>query len=100
MIGVLESQVRVIRAAADLVEQAGMPGLAVLPGPDEIVIQVPAGSGSAAERAARVEALAALAGCEAVREDRPGPGLGWVTARGLFAGWPVRVYTPGEGGAS
>ena len=37
----LAAHVRLIRAAADLVEQAGIDGLAVWPEPDEIVIQVP-----------------------------------------------------------
>lgn len=91
MIGVLQAQVRVIRSAADFVEQAGLEDLAVMPGPDEIVIQVPCGCGSAAEREARVAALAALAGCEPVRGRD-----GWITARGLFDGCPVRVYTPGD----
>jgi hypothetical protein len=100
MIAVLEAQVRVIRAAADLVERAGIADLAVMPGPDEIVIQVSSSFGAAAERAAAVEALAALAGCEAVREDRPGASRGRITARGLFAGCPVRVYTAGEEGPS
>jgi hypothetical protein len=96
MTPVLAAQVRIIRAAADLVEQSGIEDLAVCPGPDEIVIQVPGCCGSAAERAARVAALAALAGCEPAPEHRPGATRGWITARGLFAGHPVRVYTPVE----
>jgi hypothetical protein len=97
---VLAFQVRVIRAAADFVEQAGVEDLCVLPGTDEIVIQVPGSSGSTAERAATVAALAALAGCEPVPGRRPGATRGWITARGLFAGFPVRIYTAVPGDAS
>ena len=37
----LAAHARLIRAAADLLEQAGIPGLAIWPGPDQIQIQVP-----------------------------------------------------------
>jgi hypothetical protein len=96
MTAVLAAQVAIIRAAAALVEQSGIEDLAVCPGPDEIVIQVPGYSGSPAERAARVAALAALAGCEPAPDRRPGATRGWLTARGLFAGLPVRIYTRTE----
>jgi hypothetical protein len=93
MTAVLAAQVAIIRAAAALVEQSGIEDLAVCPGPDEIVIQVPGYSGSPAERAARV---AALAGCEPAPDRRPGATRGRLTARGLFAGLPVRIYTRTE----
>ena len=94
MTPVLAGQVRIIRAAADLAGQSGIEDLAVCPGPDEIVIQVPGYCGSPAERAARVAVLAALAGCEPAPDHRDGATRGWLTARGLFAGCPVRIYTP------
>jgi len=100
MTPVLAAQVKIIRAAADLVERSGIEDLAVMPGPDEIVIQVPGYCGTPAERAARVTALAALAGCEAAPDTRHGATRGWVTARGLFAGHPVRIYTPAGGDPS
>ena len=85
---------RLIRAAADLIEQAGIPGLAVWPEPDEIVIQVPEASGDAPSRAARVARLAALTGCEPAPDPHPGRTQGWIHARGRFAGHPVHIFTP------
>lgn len=90
----LAAQLRIIRAAADLLEQAGIENLDIGPSREEIVIQVPSCAGSPAERAAAVTALAALAGCEPARDHRPGLTRGWIFARGLFAGHPVRIYTP------
>ena len=90
----LAAHVRLIRAAADLIEQAGIPGLALYPEPDEIVIQVPETSGDAASRAARVARLAALAGCQPAPDPSPGTTRGWLHARGTFAGHPVHVFTP------
>jgi hypothetical protein len=84
---------RVIRAAARLVEQAGIPGLAVYPEPGRIVIQVP-GNGPVHARAAIVARLAAVAGCEPGTDDRPGITQGWLTADGAFAGHPVHVFAP------
>ena len=90
----LAAHVRMIRAAADLIEQAGIPGLAVWPEPDEIVIQVPEASGDAPSRAARVARLAALTGCEPAPDPHPGRTQGWIHARGRFAGHPVHIFTP------
>jgi hypothetical protein len=85
----LAGHVRLIRAAADLVEQAGIDGLAVFPWPDEIVIQVPEASGDAPSRTRKAARLAAIAGCQAAR----GPD-GRIHARGRFAGCPVHIYAP------
>ena len=90
----LAAHVRLIRAAADLVEQAQIAGLAVWPEQDEIIIQVPEHAGDAPARAAAVARLAALAGTQPAPDHRPGPTRGWITARGLFAGHPVRIFTP------
>jgi len=90
----LAAHVRLIRAAADLVEQAGIAGLAVWPEPDEIVIQVPEHAGDLPERAAAVALLAALTGTQPAPDPYPGETRGWIQARGLFAGHPVRIYTP------
>lgn len=91
----LAAQVALIRAAADLIEQAGTEDVSFSPSGDgEIVIQVPCHCGDPAGRAAKVAALAALAGCEPAPQHRPGPTQGWLCARGLFAGHPVRIYTP------
>jgi hypothetical protein len=90
----LAAHVRLIRAAADLVEQAGIPGLAVWPEPDEIVIQVPEHAGDTPARAGQVARLAALTGCAPEPDPRPGRTQGWICARGQFAGHPVHIFTP------
>jgi hypothetical protein len=90
----LAAHARLIRAAADLLEQAGIPGLAIWPGPDQIEIQVPGHCGDLTSRAAAVARLAVLTGCEPARDPCPGPAQGWIHARGTFAGHPVHIYTP------
>ena len=92
--GPLAGYVRLIRAAADLIEQAGVPGLTLFPWQDEIVIQVPEAAGDAAARIRSVARLAALAGCQAAPCPGPGGTRDRVSARGEFAGHPVHVYTP------
>ena len=92
--GTPDSHVRLIRAAADLIEQAGIPGLTLFPWPDEIVIQVPEASGDQAARIRSVTRLAALAGGEAASCAGPGGVPARISARGQFAGHPVHVYTP------
>jgi hypothetical protein len=89
----LAAHVRLIRAAADLVERSGIGGLALCPGPDEIVIQVPQAIGDAAARARTVARLAGLTGGTAAPDPRPGGTQGWIRAAGVFAGHPVRIYT-------
>ena len=89
----LDAHVRLIRDAADLVERSGIPGLALSPGPDEIVIQVPQATGDAAARARAVARLADLTGGTAAPDPRPGGTQGWIRAAGVFAGHPVRIYT-------
>lgn len=89
----LDAHVRLIRDTADLVEQAGIPGLALCPDQDEIVIQVPQAIGGAAARAAAVARLAGLTGGTAASDPRPGRTQGWIRAAGVFAGHPVRIFT-------
>jgi hypothetical protein len=89
----IAAHARVIRDAADLIEQAGIPGLAVYPEPGRIVIQVPE-NGPVPARAAIVARLAAACGCEPGTDDRPGATQGWLTADGAFAGHPVHVFAP------
>jgi hypothetical protein len=90
----LAAHVRLIRAAADLVEQAGIAGLAIWPGPGEIVIQVPEHAGDVPSRTAAVAQLAAIAGARPGPDLHPGPTCGWIGACGQFAGHPVHIYTP------
>jgi hypothetical protein len=90
---VTAAHARIIRAAADLIEQAGIPGLAIYPEPGRIVIQVPE-SGPVPSRAASVARLAAITGCKPGTDARPGITQGWLTADGTFAGHPVHVFAP------
>jgi hypothetical protein len=92
--GALAAHARLIRAAADLIEQAGIDGLAIYPEPGQIVIQVPEHSGNIPARIAAIGLLAALAGCTPQPEAQPGKTHGWLHARGTFAGHPVHVYAP------
>jgi hypothetical protein len=89
----LDAHVRLIRDSADLVERSGIPGLALHPWPDEIVIQVPETLGDITARAAAVARLADLTGGTAAADPRPGTTRGWIRAAGVFAGHPVRIYT-------
>jgi hypothetical protein len=90
----LAAHVRLIRAAADLIEQAGIDGLAVYPEPDVIMIQVPEDLGGIRARVAGITRLAALAGCQPEPEPLPGRTQGWLHARGTFGGHPVHVFAP------
>jgi hypothetical protein len=90
----LAAHVRLIRAAADLIEQAGIPGLTLYPEPGEIVIQVPGTAGDAPSHTASITRLAALTGCEPAPDPRPGRTHGWLNARGTFAGHPVHIFAP------
>jgi hypothetical protein len=92
--GPLAGHVKLIRAAADLVEQAGIPGLSLHPWQDEIIIQVPETLGDVTARAGAVARLAALTGGTAAADPQPGRTQGWIRARGQFAGHPVQVYAP------
>ena len=90
----LAAHVLLIRAAADLIEQAAIPGLALYPEPGVIVIQVPEASGGIPSRTGTVARLAALTGCEPAPDPCPGRTQGWLNARGTFAGHPVHIFTP------
>lgn len=89
----LAAQAHALRAAAALIEHAGIAGLA-LTIDDQITIQVPAHLAGPAARTAAVALLAAAIGGTAVRDDRPSSRTyGWVRADGQLAGHAVRVFT-------
>lgn len=93
----LAAQAHALRAAATLIEQAGIAGLSLTIG-DDILIQVPERLAPPAARAAAVAWLAAAARGTARRDDRPGScTCGWVLADGQFAGHAVRIFTAIEG---
>jgi hypothetical protein len=90
----LAAQAHALRAAAALIERAGITGLSLTIDTGLICIQVPAGLASPAARAAAVARLADATGGQAARDITPGPTFGWVFARGQLAGHPVRIFTP------
>ena len=87
------AQAHALRAAAALIERAGIAGLSLTIGAD-ILIQVPERLAPPAARAAAVAWLAAATGGRASRDARPGSGTrGWVVADGQLAGHAVRIFT-------
>jgi hypothetical protein len=89
----LAAQAHALRAAAALIERAGIAGLS-LTIDDEITIQVPASLAGPGARTAAVARLAAATGAQAARNTRPGQTCGWVRADGQLAGHRVHVFTP------
>jgi hypothetical protein len=87
---------RLFRAAADLMEQAGVPGLDVScsPGRNEITIRVPEDCGDIRSRVAVADRLAAFIGGESAPVPSFGERCDWISAAGRFAGHSVQVYTP------
>jgi hypothetical protein len=93
-----------MRAAAAVIEQAGLAGLQVRCYRGHVCIQVSQHDGDAAVRADRVAALARLIGASPVQRDsRAAPAAFWEAA-GHAAGAEVEVFTalavrPAPGGA-
>jgi hypothetical protein len=86
-------QAHALRAAAVLIEQAGLAGLS-LTIDDLITIQVPAHLADPVWRAEAVAVLAAAAdGGPPRRDTRPGATRGWIFADGQAAGHAVRIFT-------
>ena len=89
----LAAQAHALRAAAALIERAGITGLSLTIDDSQITIQVPAHLAGPAVRTAAVARLAAATGAHAARDARPGPTCGWIHASGQLAGHPVRIVT-------
>jgi hypothetical protein len=90
----LAAQAHALRAAAALIERAGIAGLSLTIDDDRITIQVPQHLAAPAARAAAVAHLAAATGGRACRDARPGSRTnGWVLADGQLAGHAVRIFT-------
>jgi hypothetical protein len=83
----LAAQAHALRAAAILIERAGIPGLSLTIDEQHISIQVPEFLAGPGARTAAVALLAAAVGAEASAAGR------WVTADGDLAGHPVRIFT-------
>jgi hypothetical protein len=86
----LAAQAHALRAAAALIERAGIPGLHLTIYLGQITIQVPSDLAGPDARTAAVSLLAAAAGGQAAADGR------WVRADGDLAGHPVHVFTPIE----
>jgi hypothetical protein len=84
----------VIRAAADLVEQAGVGGLAVSCHRDRIVIHVGERDGDPQARAQMIAAVAAVLGCVPAQFDSRSPADAWLEAAGQIRGVPAEIFTP------
>jgi hypothetical protein len=89
----LAAQAHALRAAAAFIEQAGIPGLSLTIGQDQITIQVPVDLAGPAARTAAVTLLACAAGGHAARVTRPGPTRGWINADGQIAGHHAHIFT-------
>jgi len=90
----LAAQAHALRAAAALIERAGVAGLSVTID-DQITIQVPVSLAGPAARAAAVARLAAVTGGTTARDDRPASRTrGWIHASGQVAGHAIRIFTP------
>ena len=83
-----------MRAAATLIESAGIAGLSVTCDDAQVSIQVCEDLGDPATRAALVARLAAVIGATAVRADSAGSPLSWVRADGAIGGLRVHAFTP------
>ncbi len=86
----LAAQAHALRAAAAFIEHAGIAGLSLTIGADQITIQAPACLAGPAARTAAVAVLAAAAGGQPSRDTAPGSRTyGWVSADGHA----VRIFT-------
>ncbi len=85
---------RVLRAAADLVEQAGIGGLPVSCRRGRILVHVAEQDGNPQARAKTVAAVAGVLGCVPSQFDSRDPAGAWLEAAGQISGVPAEVVTP------
>jgi hypothetical protein len=84
----------VIRAAADLVEQAGVGGLSVSCCRGRILIQITERDGDGPQRAAMVAAVAGVLGRVPAQASSHVSAAAWLEAAGQVCGVPAEVFTP------
>ncbi|MEU4235664.1 hypothetical protein AB0F17_66360 [Nonomuraea sp. NPDC026600] len=87
------TQVTALRRLADLLATTSLPTLHLTIG-DDVVIQVGAHLGEAAERTAMVTHLAALMGLAPAGYDPDSHLADWIGAQGNWAGHRIHVFTP------
>ena len=83
-----------IRAAADLVEQAGAGGLSVSCHRGRILIHVAECDGDGPQRATMVAAVAGVLGCVPAQTSSHASADAWLEAAGQVSGVPAEVFTP------
>ena len=93
VIGQAATTAAAMRAAAALIESAGICGLSVTCDSDQVSIQVGEDLGDPAMRAGLVARLAAVIGATAVRADCAASPLSWIRADGALSGLRVRAFT-------
>jgi len=93
VIGQVATTAAAMRAAATLIESAGIAGLSVTCDEGQIAIQVCEDLGDPAVRAGMIARLATAIGGTAVRADSAGSPVSWVRAEGAIAGLRVRAFT-------
>jgi hypothetical protein len=93
VLGQVATTAAAMRAAAALIESAGIAGLSVTCDASQISIQVGEHLGDAARRAALVTRLAAALGTTAVRADSTASPAAWVRADGAISGLRACVFT-------
>jgi hypothetical protein len=93
VIGQAATTAAAMRAAAALIESAGIAGLSVTCTGEQIGIQVCENLGDPAVRAGMVARLASAIGGTAVRADSAASPLSWVRAEGAIAGLRVHAFT-------
>jgi hypothetical protein len=93
LIGQVATTAAAMRAAAGLIESAGIPGLSVTCDDEQVSIQVGDHLGDPATRAGLIARLAAAIGATAVRADSAASPLSWIRAEGAISGLRVRAFT-------
>jgi hypothetical protein len=83
-----------IRAAADLVEQAGIGGLSVSCHHDRILIHVAERDADPQARARIVAAVAGVLGCVPAQTSSHASADAWLEAAGQISGVPAEIFTP------
>ncbi|MGO9161073.1 MAG: hypothetical protein ACLP7J_10230 [Streptosporangiaceae bacterium] len=94
VIGQAATTAAAMRAAATLIESAGICGLPVTCDSDQVCIQAGDHLGDPPARAGMVARLAAVIGATAVRADSAASPLSWIRADGAVSGLRVRAFTP------
>jgi hypothetical protein len=94
VIGQIATTATAMRAAAVLIESAGIAGLSVTCSEEQVSIQVGEHLGDPATRAGLVARLAAVIGATAVRADSATCPISWVRAEGAISGLRVQAFTP------